>query len=147
VLIGGAQEGIEDYAEALEQQIARLDLARSIDRPGWVDRPDLAWSGAWVYAQPSHTESYCIAVVEAMASHLPVVGSDVPGICEHLADAVGQLVPAGDAPALADALVALLDDPQRRAEMGERGRARVETYGTVDDHAAAWARRYDRLAR
>lgn len=64
--------------------------------------------------------------VEAMALGKPVVLSDLPALAELLGGSeAGLLVRPGDPEALADAVAALRDDPKRRAEMGEAGRAEV----------------------
>ncbi len=60
---------------------------------------------------------------------------------------VGTLVPPGDAPALAAAVQALLDDPARRAAMGAAGRERMTTRFDWRVTAAATARVYARLCR
>jgi glycosyltransferase involved in cell wall biosynthesis len=76
---------------------------------------------------PSIWQEACpLGVLEPMAYGKPVVGTKVGGIPELIEDAVtGLLVAPGDEVALADALRALLADPQRAARMGVEGRARV----------------------
>lgn len=80
--------------------------------------------------------------VEAMALGKPVVLSDLPALSELVgSDGAGLLVPPGDPAELARALAMLSQDPAKRAEMGEAGRAEVaakrtwsrvaETYRTV----------------
>lgn len=66
------------------------------------------------------------SLLEAMASGLAVVASDVAGIPEVLTANCGLLVPPGDSAALARALGCLADDPARRAELGRRARSHVE---------------------
>jgi starch synthase len=56
----------------------------------------------------------------------PVVRTRVGGVPDLVQDGVtGRLVPSGDAPALADAVRALLADPARRRELGQAGRQAV----------------------
>lgn len=72
---------------------------------------------------PSLSEAFPNAVLEAMASGLPVVASAVGGILEVVEDArTGLLVPPGDSPALADALVRLLQDDGLATRLAEAGR-------------------------
>jgi glycosyltransferase involved in cell wall biosynthesis len=78
-------------------------------------------------------EAFGIPVVEAMAAGLPVVATRsgaISGIVED--DRTGLLVPRYDHQSMADAIVALLDDPERRRAMGQAGRARVESRFTWD---------------
>ena len=65
-------------------------------------------------------------VLEAMAHARAVVATRVGGVPEVVDDGVsGVLVPAADAPALAHAIVEMLQDAPRRAAMGEIARARI----------------------
>ncbi|MFI2295641.1 glycosyltransferase family 4 protein [Isoptericola sp. NPDC019571] len=66
-------------------------------------------------------------LLEAMALGTPVVSTPVTGIPEAVRDGeTGRLVPPGDAPALAAALGALLDDPGEAARLADGARARIE---------------------
>src|SRR5690606_18210714 len=77
----------------------------------------------------SRFESYGMVNVEAMASAKPVVSTRRGGPSETVVDGeTGFLVDAGDASALADHVVALLNDPALRARLGAAGRARVEAH-------------------
>jgi glycosyltransferase involved in cell wall biosynthesis len=73
------------------------------------------------------------AILEAMSAGLPVVGTDVAGIPEEIADGeTGYVVPPGDADALAAAIGRLADDPARARAMGEAGRRRAAAEFAVD---------------
>lgn len=75
---------------------------------------------------PALMEGLGVALLEAAACGLAIVASRVGGIPEIVRDGSnGVLIPPGDAAALASAVNALLDDPQRRALYGARGRQRV----------------------
>lgn len=79
-------------------------------------------------------ESFGLVLAEGLAAGVPVVASDLPGYNSVLdGGALGQLVPPGDADALAGEIVRLLDDPARRARVVARGIRAVERYswGTV----------------
>jgi glycosyltransferase involved in cell wall biosynthesis len=84
-----------------------------------LDRSDL-------FVLPSRSEGLPRAMLEAMARGLPCIGSDAGGIPELLpADAI---VPAGDAPALANAIGALVWDPARMNRLAARNLQRVRAY-------------------
>jgi len=90
----------------------------------------------------SDWEPFGIVNIESMSMGVPVVAFDVGGVSESVTDDVtGILVPPGDVSGMAHALVQLLGDAGRRAEMGVAGRARVEqdfdtkrTTAAVFDH-------------
>jgi glycosyltransferase involved in cell wall biosynthesis len=74
----------------------------------------------------SESEGFCNAILEYMAVGIPVVATDTGGNREQIvAGENGYLVPVGNVEALADRIVALLADPQRRRQMGARGRNRT----------------------
>jgi len=78
-----------------------------------------------VLVQPSRADNLPLAVLEAMAAGLPVIGTRVGGIPELVVDGeTGILVEPEDPPALAQALDSLAGSPGRRQELGEAGRAR-----------------------
>jgi len=79
---------------------------------------------ASVFVLPTLREPFGIAFLEAMLWGVPCVGTRVGAVPEILGDA-GICVQPADAGALAAALGALLDDPARRAALGEAGRRRV----------------------
>ena len=81
---------------------------------------------ATVFAIPSIYEPLGIVNLEAMACGTAVVGSRTGGIPEVVADGeTGLLVPPGEPDPLAEALNALIGDPERAAAMGQAGRKRA----------------------
>ncbi len=79
------------------------------------------------FLMTSRWEGFSLALLEAMASRLPVVVTNLPGNAEAVEDGVqGYLLPVGDADGMAAAIGKLIDDPQSAAAMGARGRQRVE---------------------
>lgn len=100
-------------------------------------------------ALPSRTtavwkEQFGRALVEAMACAVPVIGSDSGAIPEVIGDA-GLIFPEGDAPALAERIRQLQRSPERRRELGERGRARAQTHYAQSVLAARTLGVYRRL--
>lgn len=93
-----------------------------------------------VFLHTSSSEGISNAVLEAMASGLPVVTSDAGGMREAVRDGVdGFVVGVRDTEATADALVLLASDPSLRARMGAAGRGRVEAEFRLDAQIAAFS--------
>jgi glycosyltransferase involved in cell wall biosynthesis len=86
-----------------------------------------------------------IAALEALAAGVPVVATDVPGMRELLDTGAGILTPR-DADALAQAIIDLLHDPTRRAEMGRIGREKVAAEFSVERMVRSYRELYTELA-
>jgi starch synthase len=121
-------------SEKLRQRIAAMQLRGVIWRDEFVNDRSVIQrylSAADVYTLPSRLEGFPIAPIEAMASGLPVVAADAPGVPDILEEGEvsgGLVVPREDAKALALALGRVLDDEAWGRELGKRARCRVEEY-------------------
>ena len=117
----------------LQGQARSLGLSSSVTLAGHrSDVPEIL-STLDVFVLSSLWEGLPNAVLEAMASGLPVVATQVGGVPELVVDGeTGVLVPPRDPTALADALVRLLQDAALRRRMGHAGRARVQEHFSVE---------------
>ncbi len=96
-----------------------------------------------IFVLPSRSEAFPNAVMEAMASGLPIVATAVGGVPELIADGeTGRLVPAGSTTALAQALIDMLDQPAQAAELGRAARRRIEQKFSFDRMVDQFARLY-----
>jgi len=122
-LVGEIRDQI--HAAGLSDRIHFLGTRRDV--------PDLlAASDSFVL--PSLWEGLSLALVEAMASGLPIVATDVSGTSRLVIDGVtGRLVPPGDPKALAEAMAELLEDPASAARLAAAGRERMAaSFGARD---------------
>jgi sugar transferase (PEP-CTERM/EpsH1 system associated) len=127
---------------ALEERAALLDVEPAVTFAG--ERADVAplLAAFDVFALASLSEGVSLTLLEAAAAGLPVVATRVGGNDEVVVDGeTGLLVPAADPAALAEALAALAERPDR-ATMGAAGRARVERRFSVERMARAYAALY-----
>jgi glycosyltransferase involved in cell wall biosynthesis len=100
-----------------------------------------------VYVLPSGWEAFPIGVLEALACGVPQVATDVGGTREAVRPESGLLIAARDAKALADAVIELLEDPQRRERMSAASRALHAQRFTVERMVARTADVYDSVLR
>jgi len=127
---------------ALEDLRQRLGLNGSVSLWGMRDDVHALLKQFDVFVLPSLSEGISNALLEAMAAGLPVVATNVGGTPEVVQHGVtGLLVPPQDSRALADALRQVLSDPDRRHEMGRKGRERVEAHFSL----SAMARHYEQV--
>lgn len=127
---GSDPEPIDPYAREIVSRVRALDDQGSATCRllGVVDqeKAPAIYRSADVFLLPSLVEATSIAGLEAMASALPVVASDVggiPEIVEH--DRTGLLSPPGDSNALARNIEVIASNPELRKEYGREGRRRV----------------------
>jgi glycosyltransferase involved in cell wall biosynthesis len=130
----------------MEQRVGTLGLTSRVRFLGIrPDVPDLLAS-ADVFALPSVSEAASLTLMEAMASGLPVVVTDVGGNPELVTHGVeGLLIPRRDARAGAEALRMLLSDRALRARMGQAAAARARSHYRLDTTVQRYAELYARL--
>ena len=114
--------------------LQRLGLEQAVTFTGKVEADDIArlYARATLAVVPSLYEGFGLPAGEAMACEVPLVattGGALPEVVGRDGKA-GLLVEPGSGPELARAIGELLDAPERRREMGEHGRQRVESLFT-----------------
>ena len=132
----------------LEAYAASLGITSHVRFLGW--RRDLAaiYGATDVFLLTSRNEGTPVALIEAMASGVPGVSTDVGGVKDVIdSPEVGLLAPFADANALAAHVNALVADPARRSAMGARARAGVITRYSIDRLVADMAALYRDLLR
>lgn len=114
--------------EQLKEQAARLRMEKRVKFSGWLTREDLptAYQRSTLFVYPSRHEGMPNAVLEAMASGLPVLATRIAGNEELVSQETGVLVPAEDGEALGEALAGLMPNASLRQQMGNAARKRVE---------------------
>jgi D-inositol-3-phosphate glycosyltransferase len=132
VVVGGDKEERWDGdAARLRRMADELGVASWVDFRGPQSQevlPDY-YAAADLCLMPSLYESFGMVALEAMACGVPVIASRVGGLAATVQDGVtGELVPEGDAQALADRIAGLLEDDGRRWLLGRQ--------------ATEWARRF-----
>lgn len=116
-----------------EKELKELASALGVDGIttwlGFISQEQAAieWANMDIAAIPSLKESFGVAAVEAQASAVPVIVSDIPGLMEATKPGLSSIVvPREDERALADAIVGLFENPDKRVAMGKSGREYAE---------------------
>jgi glycosyltransferase involved in cell wall biosynthesis len=117
----------------LEARIRSLGLTDVVEMPGTTRSPEKVLKQCHIFVLASLSEACSNVVLEAMATGLPVIATRVGGTPALVDDRrTGLLVPPDDAPALAQAILRLLETPAMATEMGAQGRARALAEFGVD---------------
>jgi len=145
IIVGGG----EQHAE-LQTLLFHLNLEDRITLTGQVSHEHIpAYLRSFdIFVVPSLTdrESFGVAAVEASASGLPVIASQVGGLPEVVLDGkTGLLVPPGDIETLANAISRLLADSALRAQMGQAGRQFVLEHYRWEDNARLMEQLYNKI--
>ncbi len=123
--------------EPLEELARELGMGDSVTFTGYRADPVPEYRRFDVAAFPSLWEGLPLTLLQAMATAVPVVTSDIRPNRTVIGDG-GVTIPVGDERALARALIGLLEEPERRSAMGAAGRERVRrlysTRRVVEDY-------------
>jgi L-malate glycosyltransferase len=136
-----------DYLKLSHDEVARLGLQPSVHFLGHrSDAPNVMQALDMVVVN-SEVEPFALVLVEAMAMEKAVVATASGGTTELIDPGVnGDIVPVGDIPALAKAMIWLANQPNVRAEYGERGSRYVHTALTTERYIGKWCALYNKIA-
>ena len=139
--------GQGDDRPRLERLAGALGIGAGVRFLGFVSEEEKRrrLRRAWALVFPSPKEGWGMSNVEAAACGTPALASDSPGLRESVRDGeTGFLVPHGDAPGLAQRMLALAADPALVARLGRGGRALAERL-SWERAARATERHLDRV--
>lgn len=115
-----------EKADAVPDADIRRAEAAGVTFLGLRDDLERLYPAMDVYVLASHREGFPRSAMEAAASGLPVVATDIRGCRQVVADGVtGRLVPVADARALASGVAQLVAEPTLRRQMGDAGRVKA----------------------
>lgn len=133
----------------LEALTRSLHLSQHVALPGATSEQGViaALESSHLFALASHDEAIGVATMEAMSMGLPVIATRVGGVPDLVRDGVdGLLVPPRDPAAIAAAVESVASNPNRAAEMGRSGAARIRESFSSRVSAAALVHRLNRTA-
>jgi glycosyltransferase involved in cell wall biosynthesis len=109
----------EKHRKRLEELIVELDLTANVSLVGWLEDLAQLYCALDVFVSASHTESFGLAIAEAMASGAAVVATETEGALELIeAGQTGLLVPVEAVDKLAESILILLKEENERVRLG-----------------------------
>jgi N-acetyl-alpha-D-glucosaminyl L-malate synthase BshA len=118
---------------AAEDEARLLGVIDSVFFLGKIETVAPLLAEADVFLLPTSRESFGLSALEAMASSVPVIGSDAGGLPEVVTNGVtGLLYPAGDVDSMAAGTLGILTNPERQAAMGAAGAADARARFALD---------------
>lgn len=137
---------LTEHGGELQAHARELGIEQTVVFPGWVSHEDLEglWRAATCSVVPSLNEGFGMPVVESMQRGVPVASSSAGALPEAGGSAALYFEPR-DEPAMAEAIRALLDDDELRADLAQQGREWVTRFtwercaeGTLESFERAW---------
>jgi glycosyltransferase involved in cell wall biosynthesis len=133
IIAGEASYGEQKFAESIFKLCSDLGLQDKVKFTGFIENVPELLSVFDVLAFPSHDESFGITLIESMAMEVPVVASNNSGIPDIVSDGVtGILIPPKTPEMLAESLIYLLNNWEKRIYLGQNGRKRIEEKFNAD---------------
>jgi glycosyltransferase involved in cell wall biosynthesis len=127
VIIGGQGPTPDEEYGRIMAALERTGLTAALKGPEYGEQVKARLCASDVFVLPSYLEGQPMAILEAMATGLPVVATAIGAVPWMIRDGVeGRVVEPGDVPALTEALADVLGSAQRRQAMGAAARKRAE---------------------
>jgi glycosyltransferase involved in cell wall biosynthesis len=140
--------GSGELAEKLQRQAQQASVAHRVHFAGWRQDVMACYDAFDLFVLPSLWEGCPYTLLEAMGCGRAVVATRVPGSVDIVREGeTGRLVEPAQPAALAEAIIALARDPERRRQMGERGREVVERDYTLARFIAKVEALYEEVYR
>jgi glycosyltransferase involved in cell wall biosynthesis len=137
----------KSFVRTLKNKVATLGLAKRVFFPGPSQDIYQVLSDAAVLVHTSYTESFGMALVEAQSRGVPVIAHDIEGMKEVIVDGeTGFLIQPGDVSALAGKLDLLLENPELRNAIGQRGYAFVRENFSIDRRVQVYCDLFSEVA-
>jgi len=147
-LIGqGFSNDPDNNENEIIHMVNRYALADKVQFMGYREDVDDLLKAMDIFCLPSHQEGLPLSIIEAMATGLPVVGTDVPGIRIVVKPSRnGFLVAPNNQAELTQALIQLVSDAGLRKRMGQVAREDIEKYYSFEKCVKEYSALFESLA-
>ena len=134
--------------KSLEKKAQELGISEYVLFPGFISNPYPVLKHADIFVLSSFYEGFGIVLLEAMACGTPVIATNCHwGPAELLKDGeAGMLVPPGDPELLADAVLKMLEDPEKAGEYADKASMAIQDYD-IKNVADIFIEMVDRVLR
>lgn len=140
--------GEGSFKKYLQQEVKKLKLTKFVDFIGFEADVQKRLSKLDLYVQPSISESFGLAIVQAMSVGLPIVATKTGGIPEVVTEnKSGILVKSANASALAEAIRKILQDPALAKRMGDFARREATVRFNLKDMMRELEKTYEEVAQ
>ncbi len=119
VIVGKDNSFKKEFRRELKRLVKIFRLEDRFLWLDWVEETASLFAALDVFVSASHSESFGLAILDAMANGTAIVSTATEGACELLDEASGKLVPLKDSVSLAEAVNELLNDEKTRRALGE----------------------------
>ncbi len=132
--------------EKLQLKSSKMGLEKRVYFLGYYDNLEDFWASLDLFVLPSHTEGMGIVLLEALASKVPVVATSVGGIPEIITSGKhGLLVPPKNPQALAEGVIELLEDINKKDSFVKAGVNRIKEKFLLSDMLLKTAEIYNEV--
>lgn len=148
IVSGTETAATKHYRQRLERLIQQLGLTNRVRLLGRMDDISDLYCALEVFVSASHSESFGLAIVEAMAAGVAVLATDTEGAKEIIRDgSTGILVPIGGIGHISRTVSELLAHPEKRKQMAANARTDVEQRFSLERMVAETEKVYSEVLR
>lgn len=145
-LVYGDCNAVPEYTAECLKLITELDLKENFILAGYHDKPNELFCEGDISILTSISEGFPYTVLESMSCGIPVVATDVGGVCEALDETCGCICKPRDYEAIGKSVVMLLKNQALRIQMGVIARKKVINHFSMEKFISEYQQTYDYVA-
>ncbi len=145
-LVYGDANAVPEYSDECRKLIAELELEDNFILAGYHEKPHELFCEGDISILTSISEGFPYTVLESMSCGIPVVATDVGGVCEALDETCGRLCKPRDHEDIGRNVVALLRNENLRKQLGAAARKRVIEEFSIEKFIHEYEQAYDYIA-